>query len=270
LTADHVVSQTGQYGGDRVRKPGIAFGNAVKDTGDSPYIKAVQKFARNGDNGTTDLAVLRVHYGAYDDDYDALVRNLVPASAFFYFTDIGYGNEGKLVDLANNVTGAPGPDGINDGYQSQGKYGKQRFLNDKIGTFATVDAMFMAEGYTYDEAAIWYVDNPLGPEDWDGSGTTYDADSGSPYFSSELAYDDVNDLLYYTNNQFAVHTGTKRPNLTPDTYKPFINIKIGMTTYDITQNYGVALTQADIDWIHGVCEVPEPTTLVLTLLALVG
>jgi hypothetical protein len=257
LTADHVVSSTGTRAGALVNEPGIAFGNSALNSGNSPYIKALPKVRRHGFNGTTDYAVLGVKYGPYDADYDALVRTLVPASAFFYFSDIGYGNEGQLV---NQFAGAPNP----DGYQSQGRYGTQRYLNDKIGVFNGSGTFSPFGGYVYDDAALWYIDDPNGVEDQDGSGTTYDADSGSPYFSTEPAFDDVNNIYYYTNNQFAVHTGTdtsSNPPGSPAGYKAF-----GV------ENYGVALTQNDINWITRSCSmmVPEPSSLTLLLTALVA
>ena len=255
LTADHVVSSTGMFGGALVSQPGIAFGNSNKVSGDSPYTQAMNVM-RNGPTGTSDYAVMGVKYGPYNSNYDALVRNLVTASAFFNFSDIGYGNEGQLVDQF-------APAG-NDGYQSQGIYGTQRFLNDKIDTYATMASNFTAIGYTYSEAAIWYIDDPSAMGSTPGSGTTYDADSGSPYFSTESDFDESTGLSYFTNNQFAVHTGTdlsNNPMGAPAGYKAF-----GV------ENFGVALTQADIDWINHACDfvaVPEPRSLGLLFIALV-
>ncbi len=255
LTADHAVSSTGMFGGALVSKPGIAFGNSNKDTGNSPYMQAMNVM-RNGPTGTSDYAVMGVKYGAYDPDYNALVRNLITASSFFPFTDIGYGNEGQLVDQF-------APAG-NDGYQSQDRYGTQRFMNDKIDTIATMASNFTAIGYTYTEAAIWHIDDPTAVGSIPGSGTTYGADSGSPYFSSDPDHDESTGLSYFTNNQFAVHTGTNlsnNPMGSPMGYKAF-----GV------ENYGVALTQADIDWINRACDlvaVPEPSSLVLMFVALV-
>ena len=256
LTADHVVSKTGTFGGALVDKPGIAFGNSAKDSGNSPYWVANPNVQRYGANGTSDYAVLSVKYGAYNPDYDTLVRDLIPASSFFDFTVIGYGNEGQLVDQF--------PPPGDDGYQSQGVYGTQRYMNDKVSTYATEAANFSAIGYTYLEAAIWYIDDPFAAGSADGSGTTFDADSGSPYFSSEFADDGANDIFYLTNNQFGVHTGTildNNPPGSPAGYKAF-----GV------ENYGVALTQADIDWIHSACLrlIPEPNSLTLMLVAVVA
>jgi hypothetical protein len=249
LTADHVVSTTGMFGGALVSKPGIAFGNSNKVSGNSPYTQSINVM-RNGPTGTSDYAVMGVPYGAFNTDYTALVRNLVTASSFFEFSDIGYGNEGKLVDQF--------PPPGNDGYQRIDSYGTQRYLNDKIDTIATPASNFTSIGYTYTEAAIWYIDNPSDPLAHAGSGTTYDADSGSPYFSTELDFDESKGIYYFTNNQFAVHTGTdlaNNPNNSPNGYKAF-----GV------QNFGVALTQADITWIHRACDlvtVPEPGSFVL-------
>ena len=245
LTADHVLSSTGNFGGALVSRPGIAFSNSAQASGNSPYLDAGPRVRRNGANGTSDLAVMGVRYGAFSPAYDALVRNVVPATAFFFFSDIGYGDEGRLL----NVDGMGGP----DGYQAQGVYGTERYLNDKIGTF---QANFSFIGYTY-EAAHWFVENPADPGAIQGSGTTFGADSGSPYFSSELMTDLNNDIFeFYTNNLFAVHTGpaaTQQFGGMP--YKPF-----GFN------NFGVALTGADVEWIHESCDyvvVPEPTTVVL-------
>jgi hypothetical protein len=256
LTADHVVSTTGRFGGGLVSKPGIAIGNSTKDSGNSPYTQALNVM-RYGPTGTSDYAVMGVKYGAFNPDYTPLVRNLITASSFFRFSDIGYGNEGKLVDQF--------PPAGNDGYQNQSRYGTQRYMNDKIDTFATTASNFTSIGYNYTEAAIWYIDNPSDPLASPGSGTTFDADSGSPYFSSELDFDESKGISYFTNNQFAVHTGTNlsnNPNGAPQGYKAF-----GV------QNFGVALTQADIVWIERACDlvaVPEPgcfTLLVVLMLA---
>jgi hypothetical protein len=254
LTADHVLSATGEFGGALVSKPGIAFGNSNKASGDSPYMVA-RDVMRNGPTGTSDYAVMGVKYGPYNSDYDMLVTNLITTSAFFNFTDIGYGNEGILVDQY-------APAGY-DGYQSQGVYGTQRFMNDKIDTIATMASNFTKIGYTYTEAAIWHIDDPSAPGAIAGSGTTYGADSGSPYFSSDADVDESTGLSYFTNNQFGIHTGFDPSTNTmgaPDGYKAF-----GV------QNYGVALTQADIDWIHHACDlvaVPEPSALALMFVAL--
>src|SRR4051812_44815524 len=137
LTADHVISTTGTKAGGIVNAPGIAFGNSAKASGNSPYM-AGQVLGRFSTNGTSDMALLGVPYGAYNAGYDSLVVNLVSASAFFNFSDVGYGNAGKL------VTG---------GYKAQGIYGTERFLNDKIGTF---EANYTRDGYTF-EGAEWYV-----------------------------------------------------------------------------------------------------------------
>jgi len=243
LTADHVLSTTGQFGGALVSKPGIAFGNSAKPlSGDSPYLVARPQVRRYGASGTSDLAVMGVPYGAFNAAYDMLVRNVVSASAFFYFSAIGYGEEGRLVD-------SDGVGGV-DGYQGQRRYGIQRYFNDNIGSF---QANFNFIGYTY-EAAHWFIDNPNDPTAIQGSGTTFGADSGSPYFTTELMTDLNNDILeFYTNNLFAVHTGpaaTQQFGGMP--YKPF-----GFN------NFGVALTPADVEWIRQSCAlvtIPEPTT----------
>jgi hypothetical protein len=258
LTADHVISSTERFGGGLVSKPGIALGNSNKVSGNSPYMQALPNVMRNGPTGTSDYAVLGINYGAFDVGFNALVRNLVPTTAFFPFSDIGYGNEAKLVDQF--------PPAGNDGYQSQNQFGTQRFMNDKVDVISTQAANFTELGYTYTEAVTWSIDNPTDPLAIPGSGTTYGADSGSPYFSTELGHDETTGLFYFTNNQFAVHTGTfltNNPPNSPDGYKAF-----GV------QNYGVALTQADIIWIHQACDsialtVPEPSSLALLILMMV-
>jgi hypothetical protein len=253
LTADHVLSSTGQFGGALVSKPGIAFGNSSKPTsGNSPYRPAGPRVRRNGANGTSDLAVIGVRYGAFNATYDDLVRTVVPATAFFEFSDIGYGNEGRLV----NFDGAGGP----DGYQAQNLFGTQRYFNDKVGSF---QANFSFIGYTY-EAAHWFIDDPAAIGSIQGSGTTFGADSGSPYFSSDLMTDTNNDILeFFTDNVFAVHTGPAATQMyLGKQYKPY--------GYN---NHGVALSSADVDWIRASCDVvtvPEPTAFVLLVLAIVG
>jgi len=236
LTADHVISTNGKKSGGIVNAPGIAFGNAAKVSGNSPYF-AGQVLGRFSTNGTSDIAVVGVPYGAYNPAYNNLVVNLVSASGFFYFTDIGYGNEGKL------VTG---------GYQAQNKYGTERFLNDKIGTF---EANYTRDGYTF-EGAEWYVTDPTDPNHIPGSGTTFDADSGSPYFSSATNFDEGTGLSYTTDNQFAVHSGIR---FAASTNNPAPTIAFGSTLI------GDALTGNDIVWINNLCDaVPEPSAAVLT------
>jgi hypothetical protein len=250
LTADHVLSSTGQFGGALKDKPGVAFGNSGKASGNSPYRPASPRVRRNGASGTSDLAVLGVRYGAYDPALDGLVRNVVPATAFFEFSDVGYGNEGRLVNF--DAMGGP------DGYQAQDVYGTQRYFNDKIGTF---QANFSFIGYTY-EAAHWFIDDPAAMGSVQGSGTTFGADSGSPYFSSELITDTNNDILeFFSDNVFAVHTGPAATQMFDGKqYKPF--------GYN---NHGVALSSADVDWIRESCDivtVPEPTAFVLLVLGI--
>ena len=239
LTADHVVSTTGRRGGALVTDPGIGFGNSGNDTGNSAYMKAGAGMVwRGGPDTNKDLAVMAVNYGAFDPTYTPLVRHLVPATAFFNFSDLGYGNEGALVA---------------GGFQAQNRYGTQRYLNEKIGVFTA--PTFSALGYTY-EAAEWFVGDPLAATSIAGTGTTFDADSGSPYFSTEQVYDPHNELYYATDNQFAVHTGTIPKDGDPAGFKSFG-----------TTNFGVALTTTDITWIETQCAlVPEPAGFVLLIL----
>ena len=63
LTADHVVSTTERFGGGLVSKPGIAFGNSTKDSGNSPYMQSLNVM-RNGPTGTSDYAVMGVPLGS--------------------------------------------------------------------------------------------------------------------------------------------------------------------------------------------------------------
>jgi len=236
LTADHVISTNGKKSGGIVDAPGIAFGNSIKTSGNSPYFVG-QVFGRYSTNGTSDIAVLGVPYGAYNPAYDNLVVHLVTASGFFFFTDIGYGNEGKL------ITG---------GYQAQNKYGTERFLNDKIGTF---EANYTRDGYTF-EGAEWYVTDPADPNHIAGSGTTFDADSGSPYFSSATNFDEGTGLNYRTDNQFAVHSGIR---FAASTNNPVPTIAFGSTLI------GDALSANDLVWIENLCDaVPEPSAVVLS------
>ncbi len=230
LTADHVVSQTGTRTGATVSQPGIAFGNSAVDSGDSLYIKATpEQVYRRGPNGLIDIALLGINYGAFDANYTPLVRNLVTASAFFDFTDIGYGNEGKRVA---------------GGYQAQNRYGTERYFNEKIVTFNTT---FSALGYTYDSAQ-YFVQDPTANTAPAGSGTTFDADSGSPYFTTEADFDEANGFSYFTNNQFAVHTGSTPVGNPPAGFKP-----------DGSRQWSVALSAADLQWIAESCAlVPEP------------
>jgi hypothetical protein len=179
------------------------------------------------------------------------VRNVVPASAFFFFSDIGYGDEGRLVDT--------NADGTSDGYQAQAKFGTERYLNEKIGSF---QSNFSFIGYTY-EAAHWFVGDPNNVNAIQGTGTTFGADSGSPYFSTDLVTDPLNDIFeYYTDDVFAVHTGPATTQMFDGKpFKPF-----GFN------NFGVALSQADVDWIEAACMyvvVPEPTALVVIVGTLV-
>jgi hypothetical protein len=240
LTADHVLSRTQGPNGLNLPGLGIAFGNSGNNSGNSAYFKANYVARPNFNNGpmNVDIGVLTVDIGPYDPALTALSRKLIPATAFFYFTDIGYGNEGKLNAGLKR-------------YDAQGKYGTERYLNDKIGTF---QMNANVGGYTY-EAAEWFVTGPPPPNtNIVGTGAGFDGDSGSPFFSSTSVLDPNNNINYFTDNQFAVFTANQRDING--------NVKFGST------QYAVALDQADIRWIEGVC--PEPTSLSLAASGVLG
>jgi hypothetical protein len=241
LTADHVVSSNGKAGGSTRRSPGIAFGNAPNDTGNSVYMKAYNVFRPNFSGGpkNVDIAVLTLDVGKYDpaSKYKSLVRTLEVAHAFFPFSLIGYGNAGKLVA---------------DGYKSLGKYGTERYLTDKIATFNTTYKS--PGGYAYDSAQ-WIITDPRdGEGKLTGRGTGRNGDSGSSLFSAVKVHDDKLNLDYYTDEQFAVYTGSIRPRGTRENFIPFGSI-----------GRSVALDNADINWIRRDCalaNVPEPPSIV--------
>jgi hypothetical protein len=182
---------------------------------------------RWGPTGRVDIAVLGINYGAFNPGYSPLVRNLVAANDFSqYFSAVGYGDEGKLVA---------------GGFEAQNRYGTQRYLNEHADFIFNLSVF----GYLYD-AARWHTNDPNDPfVTVRGTGATFKGDSGGPYFSSMQEHDESNDIFYFTNDEFAVHTTSEGG---PD-FKSFG-----------TTNYGVALDDADLIWIHDSClAIPEPT-----------
>ncbi|HWX21638.1 MAG TPA: hypothetical protein VN578_17175 [Candidatus Binatia bacterium] len=235
LTADHVISTGGPTGAAR-SGIGFAFGNSPDAggaaTGNSAYYNnsyaQVGSIFRGGSTGVEDLALYGVDYGAYNAALTTV--SLVPATAFFNFSDIGYGNQGNLVA---------------GGYQAQGKYGTQRYFNQKVGTFKLTYTT--ADGYTM-ETAEFQIQNPTDASAPAGSGAALDADSGSPWFSS------ANNGTYYKNNEFAVLSGIKGGPTN------------GLFAFGQTE-YAVSLSQQDVNWVYA--SVPEPGPA-LALLGLVS
>jgi hypothetical protein len=226
LTADHVIATGGPTGSTR-SAIGFDFGNSPDAggaaTGNSGYYNnayaGVGNVRRGGPTGLEDIAMFGVNYGAYDAGLNSLIVNVVPATAFFNFSDIGYGNQGNLV--------------AGSGYQAQGKYGTERYFNQKVGTF---NLSYSAGGYTM-ETAEFQIQNPTDPQAPAGSGAALDADSGSPWFSS------ANNGTYYQNNEFAVLSGIKG------------GVTNGLFAFGQTE-YAVSLRQQEVDWIYA--NVPEP------------
>jgi hypothetical protein len=259
LTADHVVSATGTFAAGVLPNLGISFGNDPV----TPPLAGASTFNdynavnvwRWGSTGTEDIAVMNVDYGTYNPAYNADVISLTPAyhldsnnnivQDMNYFSDIGFGNQGKL---------AAGK------YVAQGNYGTQRFLTDSISNIA---ANFAGPGgYTYNSDQFT-VKNPQNIAQA-GTGAGFDGDSGSPMLTSDPVnvtinvpntpytnYNGNTPMSYYTDDESAVFTFG--PNTLP-------NIAFGST------EGGVALSQADINWImlHGTeAYLPEPTALIL-------
>jgi hypothetical protein len=240
LTADHVVSSDDTPSGATVKSPGIALGNSNNTTGNSAYLPAGPVF-RRGPTGRVDIALLGVNYGPFSAGYTPLVRKLVAANNFSqYFSAIGYGEEGQVVA---------------GGFQAQHRNGTQRYLNEHADFVSNYSSL----GYLYN-AARWRTNDPNDPMvTVKGTGATFGGDSGAPYFSNTQMHDESNDIYYLTNDQFAVHTASDRG---PD-FKPFG-----------TMNYGVALDDADLQWIHDSCmAVPEPaagTILIVLMIRLIA
>jgi hypothetical protein len=237
LTADHVISSTGTRTGSARSGIGLAFGNSPDAggaaTGNSAYYNNSYaqpgSLFRGGATGLEDLALFGVNYGVFNPALSALTVNLVPATAFFAFSDIGYGNQGNLVA---------------GGYQAQGKYGTQRYFNQRVGTF---NSSYSALGYTM-ETAEFVIQDPAGGGVPAGSGAALDADSGSPWLSS------ASNGTFFQNNEFAVLSGIK-PAPTN-----------GLFAFGQTE-YAVSLSQADVNWV--LTSIPEPA-LGLGLLALLS
>ena len=232
LTADHVVSATGAFGGTLNNGIGIAFGNSPTSSGNSVYYLNAKASPSNvfryGSTGHQDLAVFGINYGPFDVTKDALAVDLVPATNAMPFTDIGFGNEG--IATAN-------------GYQAQNRYGTQRFYNQVINSLQT---NFPVAGYIYTAAKFFIAD----PNDSDApphSGAALDADSGSPMFSAGF------NGTYYTDSQFAVLAG-----ITPAPQG-------GLFAYNSTE-FGVALNRATIDWVYASIGVPEPGMMGIVLI----
>jgi hypothetical protein len=180
LTADHVISTAGQ--GAAVRnKIGMALGNSpdagAAATGNSAWTQAATWY-RGGSTGSKDMALMNVPYGAYNAANNANVVSLTPAYHLdgsgnpvldiTNFSDIGYGNEGRI-DL------------VNSRYNPQGKYGTQRFITDQLSGIGLYNS---PGGYSY-LAVQFTIKNPK-PVGNAGTGAGHDADSGSPMFRPVL------------------------------------------------------------------------------------
>jgi predicted Zn-dependent protease len=263
LTADHVLAQRvgNQAGPNNPTKPnlGIAFGDAANKNGGSAYLPAQRVFRPNFNNGprNVDIGLLAIPYkGAYNPNYSAWVTNLIPATAFIRFTDIGFG---ARTDLVAN------------GYQVAAEYGTERYLDDMVRGF---NSNFSFSGYRFD-AVKWGVTGPNSPIAIAGTGAVAEGDSGSPLFSSQGVVDLKNELSYFTNDQFAVDSAITFPGGdTPDSFgskpgdlEPFVDVNLQGGAVNIA----VALNLQDIAWINQEINafkgVPEPSTLVLAGIA---
>jgi hypothetical protein len=234
LTADHVVSSTGAFGGNLNNGIGIAFGNSPTSSGNSAYYLNAKASPSNvfryGSTGHQDLAVFGINYGPFDPAKDLLKVDLVPAANLLNFTDIGFGNEGVAAS---------------GGYQAQDRYGTQRYFNQQI---FTLQNNFPVAGYLY-TAAKFPIDDPGDPNAPAHSGAALDADSGSPMFSTGF------NGTYYTTGQFSVLTG-----VIPAPQN-------GLFEYGSTE-FGVALNQATINWVYSSIGVPEPGTMGVLVIVL--
>ncbi|MGO9109088.1 MAG: PEP-CTERM sorting domain-containing protein [Thermoguttaceae bacterium] len=242
-------------------------GNNANSFADTYPIVSVQT---GGSTGKKDLAVAMVKYGPVDDFFDD-VQDLslwaAPAisdsalqtyvtsgtTAINSFTEIGYGN-----------TGTPHyTSGVQDGFIPQDSTGIQRFQNN-TRSGVNVDAAHGA--YTYTD--FTWTPGPVSPGNPNlGTGSSFMGDSGGPYLLSSpttltiAGLTDVfgnavgnQNITLNTDSIFAVHTfgDNNNPQLFSDA-----NITSG----------GVLLTAADETWIESVCVVPEPSTLVLLIVA---
>lgn len=242
LTADHVVSSNGTHNGATRNKPGIQFGNSAVDTGNSSYLQAgVVK--RAGPTKKWDLTVLGINIGQLTFQ-KSKIELLDPVGGILdSFSLLGYGNEGRL----NAAAG---------GYVSQGKYGKQRYMNSGIKQFIANQSLF--GGYVND-VVEYEVVNPNLPTSPFGSGTPFDADSGSPYYLTDEKFDEDKEFFYRTDSIFAVHHGTSIDVDTPARTKVWAGNPSGASA---TLNYGVHLNATYHDWIKQQCAmVPEPTSM---------
>lgn len=238
LTADHVVSKNGTAAGADIFQPGIAFNDSPDDTGDGGYGKAAI-LKRAGPTKKWDLAVLGIKVSASNYFPRACLANPNCTN----FSIIGYGNEGRI-------------DNVNGGYQPQGKYGKQRYMNSGVRRYFANYSLF---GGYMNNVVEYEVVNPA-TSILPGTGTPFDADSGSPYLTTAPFTDTAKNIAYYRDTIFAVHHGTDRgANAGPNGFKAWAGNPNGWST---TMNYGVHLNQEYLDWIRMQCAmVPEPATL---------
>jgi hypothetical protein len=261
LTADHVNTPPGLVANQ------IGFGYAGDGNNSATSFAQTYsyvKVAHGGATGNEDISVAVVRYGVVDPFFASVKdlklwtppANITLASLPSSFTQVGYGNTG-----VPHYTG-----GVQDGFTFQNSFGVQRFDNANP---ASTTAGAAHDGYTYTD--VTWNPGPVSPGNPNlGTGSSFTADSGGPYFTTARTNFTVNGLTDVLGNPvppqtistfsdtiFAVHTFGN--NMDPQLFSQ--NIPSG----------GVVLTAADIAWIQGICAtVPEPSTWLLASIGVIG
>ncbi|HWA84156.1 MAG TPA: PEP-CTERM sorting domain-containing protein [Fimbriimonadaceae bacterium] len=276
LTADHVIANGGPTG--MVRNGlGIGFGliDGVNAAGFLPGNGAYMPgnlVGRLGPTGTVDIAVLSVHYGNYNADYDKFTMGLSGANQLgvnSLFSSAGYGRV-----ATRQLDNAPWPGALPvgnqwwNGYVGNNPDNTQRFIYNRIDSVNMLDDDFIApriihdaeedvepypadqpydnprQGYMY-SSVEWDLTSPQNPSAVVGEGITRGGDSGAPY------------IISVGNRQYiaGVHTYG---------YSLVLNGQPTQQALWDMQAGGVQLTPAYQNWINQQCaSVPEPGSLLV-------
>jgi hypothetical protein len=261
LTADHNFPDAKAIGfGDWGTAPNPANGFAS--------VYPVVALGTGGSTGTKDIAVAIVRYGAVDAFFNGVEELDLwspPAGNDAALAVHTNANVNKFTEVGFGNTGVPHyAMGVQDGFTPQDSFGTQRFQNANR-TSVNLNAAHGA--YTYTDVR-WFP-QPVSPGNPDlGGGSSFQGDSGGPYFLTDEVTKTIAGLTdvfgnavgnqnidLFTNTIFAVHTfgNNKNPQLFSDS-----------STTD--PHGGVLLSAGDVEWIHEICHIPEPGTAVLLII----
>jgi hypothetical protein len=261
LTADHNFPNSTAIGfGD--------FGTAPNGATSFSTTYPIISHASGGSTGTKDLAVALVQYGPIDPFFVSIKELSMwaaPAGTDANLKTYTDTNVGKFTEIGYGDTGTPHYNaGVQDGFTPQPSVGIQRFQNN---TRTSVNVNAGHGTYTYTD--FKWTPGPVSPGNPNlGTGSSFQGDSGGPYFLTDQVTKTIAGLTdvfgnavgnqnidLYTNTIFGVHTfgDNNNPQLFSDA-----NIQSG----------GVLLSAADITWINSACEIPEPAAVTLAALAL--